>query len=189
MAPAKPEVRYACVIFPGESGLLSCDLDPDFHRFWSCPPAGSGSQTAQIVGSETFTGLLPSRSSPSSSCHTVRGDDVKKDGEQDPVGQNPRSGSYLPTADELKNFNLFLKPQIPVSFSDISAAQSSISPLTAEVSSPKHGSGSGPSRRPSTITHSDVPPGGFSPTLSPFLPPLVDFSYCCVECDPYISAV
>ncbi|XP_040916831.1 interleukin-31 receptor subunit alpha [Toxotes jaculatrix] len=100
---------------------------------------------------------------------------------------SPRS----PT-DELKTSHILPKNhQSPVSFSDVSIVSPSSFSLShpPEVSSPKHllsqwGINLVPSFQPSIFTNPNSP----SANSSSLLPPVfVDFSYCPVECDPYIS--
>ncbi|XP_071354820.1 interleukin-31 receptor subunit alpha-like isoform X2 [Trachinotus anak] len=100
--------------------------------------------------------------------------------------------SPLSPTDEQKTFHLLLKQhQSLVSLSDFSSISPSsvLPPHLADVCSPKHLSlqsnfNSVLSPQPDTFTHPNAP----SDSFMSFLPPIfVDFSYCPVECDPYIS--
>ncbi|KAF1374667.1 hypothetical protein PFLUV_G00231480 [Perca fluviatilis] len=98
-----------------------------------------------------------------------------------------RSDSLLSQTDELKTFRLFLKQHQ----STLSSHSSSVLlSHPTEVTSPQHPFSHSlynllPSLQPDTFTRSD---DTFNPSFSPFPHSVfVDFSYCPVECDPYIS--
>lgn len=108
-----------------------------------------------------------------------------------------RSDSPLSPADELKSFRHFPRQhQSPVSLSDFSSISHSSVLLShpAEVTSPQHPFSqslynSVPSLEPDTFTRPDALSDPFATSHSPFPHSVfVDFSYCPVECDPYISA-
>lgn len=98
-----------------------------------------------------------------------------------------RSDSPLSQTDELKTFRLFLKQHQSTLSSHSSCVLLS---HPAEVTSPQHPFSHSlynllPSLQPDTFTHPD---DTFNPSFSPFPHSVfVDFSYCPVECDPYIS--
>ncbi|XP_045919345.1 interleukin-31 receptor subunit alpha isoform X1 [Micropterus dolomieu] len=103
-----------------------------------------------------------------------------------------KSGSPLSQTDELKTFRLFLRHhQSPVSFSDFSSIYHSTVLLShqAEVTSPQppfsqNLYNSVPSLQSDDFTRTNLLSNtSFSPHSV-----FVDFSYCPVECDPYISA-
>lgn len=128
-------------------------------------------------------------------CQAVSSYDSKMQlgGEKEPSEE--RSESSLCPTDEFKTFSLFLKPyQTTISFSDYNSTPQSASLLPHSVEFPplKHpfpqsNSNPVPSLQPDTFTHPNASSDKFSTSFSPFFFSLMDFSYCPVECEPYIS--
>ncbi|XP_044023287.1 interleukin-6 receptor subunit beta isoform X2 [Siniperca chuatsi] len=162
---------------------------------------------SNVLFSQTLKSLPTPLLSPShhqfNDCQhsTVSVNDVKLQlggGSELPVSLQGRSTTRSPLSqtDELKNFCLLLRQhQSPVSFSDFSSIYHSTVSLShpAEVMSPQHPfsqslNNSVPSLQPDTFTRTDALSDAFTKS-SPFPHSVfVDFSYCPVECDPYISA-
>ncbi|XP_034714869.1 interleukin-6 receptor subunit beta [Etheostoma cragini] len=162
----------------------------------SCLPIYSNDLISQTV--KCPPSPLPSCSNlPSNAWQhsTVSVNDVKfqQGGDSEPsVSLQARSttsfDSPLSQTDELKTFRLFLKQHQ----STVSSHSSCIllSHPSAEVTSPQHPYSQSlynllPSLQPNTFTQlSDT----FNPSFTPFPHSVfVDFSYCPVQCDPYIS--
>ncbi|XP_070776836.1 interleukin-6 receptor subunit beta-like [Enoplosus armatus] len=142
--------------------------------------------------------LSPSHLQPNDWQHgTVSVNDVKLQlgGESEAALQcrsATRSDSPLSEADKLKNLHLFLRRhQSPVSCSDFSSIYRSAALLSypAEVTSPYHPFSQSLCNLVPSIQHNTTLSDTFTTLLEPFPQSVfVDFSYCPVECDPYISA-
>lgn len=150
---------------------------------------------SNVLTSQTLKNAPTPYLSPSY-CHAVSVNDVKMQpgGEEEPLEQ--RSDSSFSPTDELKTFSLFMKQcEIPASFSDFSSISQSTIILShpAEFTSLNHAFSqsnfnSVPSLQPNTFTHPDASSNNFSTPFSPFLPlAFMDFSYCPVKCEPYVS--
>ncbi len=173
----------------------------------SCPSIYSNVLFSQTLKSLPTPLLSPSFVQSNDWLHsTVSINDVKPqlDGHSKPpvslLGRSAasatRSDSPLSPADELKTFRHFLRQhRSPVSFSNFNSISYSSVLLShpAEVTSPQHLFSqslynSVPSLKPDTFTHPGAPSDTFTASLSPFPHSVfVDFSYCPVKCDPYIS--
>lgn len=142
---------------------------------------------SNVLTSQTLKNVPTPNLSPSY-CHTVSINDVKMQlgGEKEPSEE--RSDSSQP-------FSLFLKQyQIPLSLSGFSRISQSTVLLShpAQFTALEHPfsqSNVNSVPLPNTFTqhHPDACSDNFSTLFSPFPVSFIDFSYCPVECEPFIS--
>lgn len=215
--PEKPAVKYSEVIVLGELENSSLDQDHSYQGVCNLQtysslrsPLGI-SRSGKTLTRRSATDLSPCCSDYSSvmlsrplqntpgpllhlSCdqynwQTANVNDVKLQlgGASEPSQSQPK--------DEHKTSHHFLQHhQIPASFSDLSSISSSavLPSHTTEISSLKHpfSQSSFNSLLQSNNFHQPTDSSdNFTTSFSQFLPSIfVDFSYCPVECDPYISS-
>ncbi|XP_006798424.2 interleukin-6 receptor subunit beta [Neolamprologus brichardi] len=215
--PEKPAVKYSEVIVLGELENSSLDQDHSYQGVCNLRTYSSLrspldiSRSGKTLTRRSATDLSPCCSDYSSvmlsgplqntpgplvhlSCdqynwQTANVNDVKLQlgGASEPSQSQPK--------DEQKTLHHFLQHhQIPASFSDLSSISSSavLPSHTTEISSLKHPfsqSSFNSLLQSNNIRQPSDSSDNFTTSFSQFLPSIfVDFSYCPVECDPYISS-
>lgn len=215
--PEKPAVKYSEVIVLGELESSSLDQDHSYQGVCNLRTYSSLrspldiSRSGKTLTRRSATDLSPCCSDYSSvmlsrplqntpgplvhlSCdqydwQTANVNDAKLQlgGASEPSQSQPK--------DEQKTLHHFLQHhQIPASFSDLSSISSSavLPSHTTEISSLKHPfsqSSFNSLMQSNNIRQPSDSSDNFTTSFSQFLPSIfVDFSYCPVECDPYISS-
>lgn len=215
--PEKPAVRYSEVIVLNEMKNSNLDEDHSYQDICNLQTYSSLQPTLEVRKSgnkltrSSATELSPCSSSyssviiskalqnppepilyPSSHQYNCQGNTGGVNDVKMPLG-GASEPSTSHSKDEPKTSHLLQQHQIPASFSDLSGVSCSSVLLshTAGVSSLKHPfsqSSFNPLLQPNSFSHPSGSSDNCTASFSQFLPSVfVDFSYCPVECEPFLS--